>query len=440
MAISLRIMEALKQENFQPFIANANVNAGADQATWIANAAFYIIPIIILWMGIGVAKSSGIAGADTVVGAVKKGGKWLANAPGHYSGVYGATKKAKEDFDKKGKLFGKKIPFMGTETREQREARWSGGITGGRKGYNNAIHDLNAKKVKEVSENKDTGNMTEVDLQNLYRNGNNFEKGAAMLELANRSKADAKHVDEMKTMFGDNSKVFNQIRNKVKTYDPTAAFATQLDAAGHVVTFDNQRMTEHLNSNQFDAKKVNSDAMANTEFVALAMETGNMKPGDLDELAKKGGKYPGNIKKSLGNILDQNLTDSSGNVILDRAGNPIKAHEDLKNENHRNIHLAHLASSGEIHSSVDTVPQRKEIYSRLNKDNAKNLSVATIMAHPDELVKHISHGNFKEIVSNMKDNASRQALVHVVLGQPRSPEVDRLSDLISRDPYLVSLV
>ncbi|EKD58844.1 MAG: hypothetical protein ACD_56C00039G0001 [uncultured bacterium] len=183
MAISLRITEALGKENFQPFISNASTNAPAGQVTWIASAAFYAIPIIILWMGIGVAKSFGIAGADTVVNGVKKGGKWLANAPGHYSGVYGATKKAKEDFDKKGKLFGKKIPFMGTETREQREARWSGGITGGRKGYEGAkkkIEDTKiADRMKEYKDRNYTADIIAKDLDSK----NSHESMAAVKAL-----------------------------------------------------------------------------------------------------------------------------------------------------------------------------------------------------------------------------------------------------------------
>ena len=70
MAIALQIAKAIGNENFQSFTANAGNNATADAglSTWIASAAFYTIPIIVLWMGMGVAKSMGIAGAETVVG------------------------------------------------------------------------------------------------------------------------------------------------------------------------------------------------------------------------------------------------------------------------------------------------------------------------------------------------------------------------------------
>ncbi len=108
MAISLRIMQALQAENMSSMQAISGVNAVSDQQGWVANAAFYTIPIIILWGGMGIAKSSGIAGADTVVNSVKKGGKWAAtNLSGYgymkknYDAYAGARKKRVEEKDKK---------------------------------------------------------------------------------------------------------------------------------------------------------------------------------------------------------------------------------------------------------------------------------------------------------------------------------------------------
>jgi hypothetical protein len=63
--------------------------------------------------------------------------------------------------------------------------------------------------------------------------------------------------------------------------------------------------------------------------------------------------------------------DRNGNDILDRAGNPVAAHQNTHNENERNIHMAYMASTGKIHASLETPEQRKEIFSRLDKDNAE---------------------------------------------------------------------
>jgi hypothetical protein len=113
MAIAIRITTVMGQENFSTFKSNAINNATPNDASWIANAAFLAIPIIILWAGIGVAQSMGIAGASTVVSSVKKGGKWLANRPGALggyawkkTGIPGGVKKGMDDAKKSGKLFG----------------------------------------------------------------------------------------------------------------------------------------------------------------------------------------------------------------------------------------------------------------------------------------------------------------------------------------------
>ncbi|EKE25259.1 MAG: hypothetical protein ACD_5C00228G0002 [uncultured bacterium] len=79
MAIALRIMEAMRNENFQSIVAKASPNAPGDQAKWIADAAFFVIPIIILWSTIGIAKKFGIEGASAVTGTVTKWGKKIAN-------------------------------------------------------------------------------------------------------------------------------------------------------------------------------------------------------------------------------------------------------------------------------------------------------------------------------------------------------------------------
>lgn len=115
MAIALRVTEAIGAENMRSFKAIANANSPANQSSWIASVAFLFIPIIILWMGIGVAKSMGVAGADAVVGAAKSGGKSLAMfgagnwAKKNYDGYVGARKARQDEIKKKslGADFGK---------------------------------------------------------------------------------------------------------------------------------------------------------------------------------------------------------------------------------------------------------------------------------------------------------------------------------------------
>jgi len=85
MAVALQVAKAIGQDNFKSFMSTAGVNSPTAEANWIANAAFFMIPVIILWMGMGVAKSMGIAGADAVVS------KAQAISKGAYNMFYGNT-------------------------------------------------------------------------------------------------------------------------------------------------------------------------------------------------------------------------------------------------------------------------------------------------------------------------------------------------------------
>jgi len=198
MAIALRIMEVMGNENFNSMLSNASANT-TEQANWIASASFFMIPIIILWMGMGMAKSIGIEGADKVVDSVKKGGKWIANAPGKYSGVYGATKKATEDFNKKGRLLGMKVPLMGSEGREAREAAMAGFVTGGAGGRKNVRQKAEDKdvadKIKEYKERNYTTEMISKDL--LDPKSDKVKQKAAMQALLGEKGALGADPDRM---------------------------------------------------------------------------------------------------------------------------------------------------------------------------------------------------------------------------------------------------
>ena len=161
MAIALKVTEAIGRENMQAFrsAATANVGGSADP-NWISNAAFLMIPIVILWTVIGVAKKMGIEGADKVVGSVKKGGKWLAQNPalgaGGYawkkSGIPGGVKKGFENARKSGKILGfdnKFTQFALKDGTADREAGFAGMVSDGKGGWTKAKDKIRGTKNKD---------------------------------------------------------------------------------------------------------------------------------------------------------------------------------------------------------------------------------------------------------------------------------------------------
>ena len=209
MAIALHVSEALGRENMQSFMSNASANTPAQDANFIANAAFFVIPIIILWAGIGIASSWGIEGANKIVDKVKSGGKWLATRPwaassaiGKYgwkqSGIPGGVKKGFENARKSGKILGfdnKFTQFAFKDQREEREAQIAGGIGDRKKDWDKAIINKKAeefrKKYKEKADEHDrvdavgagglVDEILKADLHDPAKRGGDAMKVASML-------------------------------------------------------------------------------------------------------------------------------------------------------------------------------------------------------------------------------------------------------------------
>jgi len=78
MAIAFQVAKSIGEQNSNSFKASAMANSSGNDANFIAQAAFFAIPVALLWFGLGIAKGMSIAGADKVVDTGKKWGKGLA--------------------------------------------------------------------------------------------------------------------------------------------------------------------------------------------------------------------------------------------------------------------------------------------------------------------------------------------------------------------------
>jgi hypothetical protein len=205
MAVAIKVTQAINNSSGSLFTKGAAANTPASETTWVASLAFFAIPIVILWVTMGVAKSMGIAGAATIVGkaqGIAKGvGKWAVNT----TGVPGGIKKGWEDVRKSGKIFGvenKFTKFALKAGQEEREARLSGGISGGKKGWDKAVADKRLKefneKIKEKSEmhgDKDGEELAKLIFDHkLENNGDAMDIGALLHHL--RTTPDKKEAYE----------------------------------------------------------------------------------------------------------------------------------------------------------------------------------------------------------------------------------------------------
>jgi hypothetical protein len=177
MAISIKLMQSIGNSAQKSMLDVANNQAvAAAEPNFIAQGAFFAIPVVILWATMGIAQKFSIEGAGAVTGQGKKLASWAGNLPSrgvkagwNATGVPGGVKAGVAKFQKNGKLFGVKVPgYGGSDAREAREARITGlvagGLTGARSATENRKRKLVADKVDEYKKSGLGASQIEKDL------------------------------------------------------------------------------------------------------------------------------------------------------------------------------------------------------------------------------------------------------------------------------------
>jgi len=380
LAVTLKMMNSLgaNSESMSDFKKAAINNSIGVDTSWVQAAAFFVVPIVILWLFMGVAQKFSIAGASAVQKKGQDLAKWAGKQGGgtrwalKQAGISGGAKAGYEAWKKKG--------FLGSNRVEERQAKWAE-----RFGAKGSINKIDMQRVKESNEKHNMQNRTEKDLKDLVTGGDRHQKAAAIMELAARGKADKDHTKQLYDEgFSADSHVMDQFRNKVKTYDPVAAF-TKADG-----TLDEARLKEHINSNQFDAKKLNASSLKDDKFIEMAFNAGAINLKDIEELQSRSDTHKDNIKGSL-------------KTILDRGGyKDLTSGTSEEKEIKRNLHMAYLAQHGAIHRDADESSSRIELFQRADKDALKRIQHGILT---DDIMKEIgdnvSAGKYKDIISNM---------------------------------------
>jgi hypothetical protein len=136
----------------------------ANDPNFIAAMAFFAIPIVILWFGLGVAQSMSIAGASAVTGKGRDAIRWAGRNVGGVrpvaswgfkkSGVPGGVKKRYE------------ASWLGTDATKERQERWDDRVyrkLGGKVDYE--------KDMKKKAEEYKKEDENEISLKDKVKNG-----------------------------------------------------------------------------------------------------------------------------------------------------------------------------------------------------------------------------------------------------------------------------
>lgn len=423
MSIAINILEIMKKNNVdKSFLQVANNNliykeASSVDVNVIGSMAFFAIPIVILWTGMIVAQKLSIAGANTVVGRASKFAGWAGKkftGAAAIGRVYKSYQSRRQEAQQAG-VANRLGKWIGSQ---QDRARSVVADRGGRDARNRYEADR-LKRVDDAYKSRNMGDMDPTDLINMRDTGNADERAAAIKALAEQGRATVTDLNTVRNDFGETSQVFRQLNNKVRTYDPVAAFT---DAAG-VTNW--ARATEFTRSNQFDLKKVTSNnSLGNAQFWGMLFDNNLVDAKKVEDV--RNANNAGAITTSL-----QTLAASRTAV----------------NPENRSIHMAAFSQAGRFTNTANAAANNtfiEHIVRNMNKENSKRTHISFVQ---DPRVQTYMSDNLrpnqtKQIILNMDDRYAQSEMVNFLrdparnFGSVGNPNADILRGIASRDPDL----
>ncbi|HCJ45323.1 MAG: hypothetical protein COZ27_01525 [Candidatus Moranbacteria bacterium CG_4_10_14_3_um_filter_41_65] len=190
------------------------------EPSFYASMLLFTIPIIMLWVAMGLAQKMSIAGAGSVVGKGQAFSKWMGkkayNNPltnnAYTRGVVSGLKERAEN----NKVLKFATPKYWKDASKQKEERVAGRVGSGRDGYNRVVENQHNKKVAEAEKKMEEERMSEGELRrrmndrtsgtdnaeieaatrilskkDMLRNGAEMNEAISAMAHANRSMAGA---------------------------------------------------------------------------------------------------------------------------------------------------------------------------------------------------------------------------------------------------------
>ena len=435
-AVSLKIMETLKNENMSQVVMQGKNNAIPGLGVWIGQAAFFAIPITILWMTMGAAKGFGIAGASAVIGRAEKFANWAKGLPmrgikgtGKFAyraaggqGLNQAVSKRWSDFKKRG--------ITGTDASDARAARIAQ-----RFGVAGAVDENLKKQSDEYAKLHNLDQLTNSELDSRLPSANAPQRIALMEEKAKRGAISDAEMSNYLLTHNANSAFGKRIISKLKEGSrPDLAFS-HLDnvTVGTDGMTDQQReMQKFVKSSKFKAEELNAQALGNDEFVKTAVAAGKINKKVVDN-------YDTGKQNAFNDTIDRLVTKTDPTTGA-------YTHRDTSDPVNKAIQSAFTARTGEFNSILNSA-ERANIIRGADENTFKNLSVANAASYAPDFAQNVDASKLSKIVEGITDNDSKIELVsgifnympggaHPVTGTP----LYLLQQRIMSDPNLLSYV
>lgn len=504
LVVSVKFLQAIQAAGWKSIgDAAINQSAGSDQAVSIASVIYFSIPIILIWFTISLGQRSSLAGAGAIVGMgmwlpnkirdygkkavvkttgvalapVKYAGRKVAGGAAAVTGVRlarntweswnKAREQARKDAEQRqgGKKLGGKIAAWQDKVAARgglTVATWKDKVTGQSGAYRGGvtmgqqqdaqarIESENIKKTKEAADKMVVAEMGIADLRKVTDSQNKessaHEKSAAAQELARRGVldmtqgADKAIVDAVKKDFGETSTVFRQMNNRIRTYDPVAAFENitrNADDTPMTPEQRSQRLRDYVGSSEFDIKKVGAHSLGNEGFVRTVIEEQAASMKDLEEVAKKSDEHKTALKGSLNKIA----TTPVAQVVDNGPPTPwLRSRRE-----HQAIQEANFNMNGTLSAAVSSDPEwKKDMFGKLSKDFGQNVNKTSIQAgtiNMRDIANSINPSNYNGWITSLKDKEAARMVNKYVITTPSNGDAnfEALKKVVNDHPFLKNL-
>lgn len=352
-AMAFMIFIATKVMNATAITMEQNTAFGAigkDELGAIASMSKFAVPVVILWIGMGIAQKMGIEGAAMAQKFATKAVTWLPKAIAHSTGIPGGLKMAKDHYVKKGApgFLGKIPGLRGEDKTQETEAKIGGLLTKGPRGWSSAHESIQRKRIAAKQKEFEDERLSESSAKAKLKSIDSVEKKAAALYLSKKDKINdsATFADAMKALSGD-AELQNELRGKAKK-DNDIKFVLDYDLANGIEVEEKDEKTgEKIKRKITDREEIyektldmSSDDLAKQKSLHDSIG----KDEDLQKYIKNIGKKEKGIQYL--NKLFEKLTPSQRKIYVDnklntesnnqeqqRQDQPQRPHEEVQKEN-----------------------------------------------------------------------------------------------------------
>lgn len=347
--VTVRFMSAISEDSWYKQAQNVATNtagSGTDATAIAQQMILFSIPMIMIWMTIGVAGKMGGAGAGAIAGWGTKVRGWGQKAamgtmvaPFYNARTRGLATGLKERAEKTRGVKLLTPKYWGDKSKDA-EAAYKGLGKGGREGMANAKLGLQNKKIYEAAKENKENNVSNSGLLNDLKSGSDVAKAAAAITLADRKAISSpEQLQQAVTALKDNtreiSKVMESARGDALSFENKEINGKQVSASEQIAAL--------LNSPAFAKKGSDGKPVQGADGRYELDENSDMYKDFSSKMKKEG-----QIKTFADYRIATEIEKESANGPVDER----KVRQNVYTDTIGKLSVDDLAKQGSVHSSL----------------------------------------------------------------------------------------